>query len=79
MTDKTNEEKEETFTDKIEAVGQIIVGEIEKIGGILTADGITQDEGIYNIDSGILHAEGKIDPTETDSSDENSEPESGEK
>ena len=44
-------------TEKAESVGQIILGEIEKIGGILTADPITQAEGEYNISAGTLHGE----------------------
>ena len=55
MTDEKNEHKESRTTNKIEAVGQIILGEIEKIGGILTADPITQAEGEYNIEAGTLH------------------------
>ena len=56
-------------------VGQMILGEIEKIGGILTADPITQAEGDYNIEAGSLHQKANknltaIDEAEKKSSDE---------
>lgn len=35
----------------------MIIGEIETVGGILTADPITQAEGEYNVETGILHQE----------------------
>ena len=54
--DKKEYEKHHT-KEKLEAVGQIILGEIEKIGGILTADPITQAEGDYNLEAGSLHLE----------------------
>ena len=54
--DKKEDEKHYT-KEKLEAVGQIILGEIEKIGGILTADPTTQAEGDYNLEAGSLHYE----------------------
>lgn len=60
MTDETNKSEEneiDASTEKVESVGQIILGEIEKIGGILTADPQTQAEGEYNISAGTLRAE----------------------
>ncbi len=57
MTDEKEERQENPTVEKIEAVGQIIIGEIEKIGGILTADSITQAEGEYNISAGTLRGE----------------------
>lgn len=55
MSDVKNEPQEHPSIEKLEAVGQIIVGEIEKIGGILTGDPITQAEGEYNVEAGSLH------------------------
>lgn len=72
MTDdkKEHEEHEEHhIKEKLEAVGQIILGEIEKIGGILTADPTTQAEGDYNLEAGSLHLEN------ADVSEENEESE----
>ena len=49
MTDDKKEDEKHPTKEKLEAVGQIILGEIEKIGGILTADPTTQSEGDYNL------------------------------
>lgn len=52
------EEKEEnSLVENLEATGQIILGEIEKIGGILTGDPVTNAEGEYNIGAGAAHQE----------------------
>jgi hypothetical protein len=59
--DKETQEIEEAETgglaEDISAVGQIIVGEIESIGGMLTGDPITRAEGNFNADSGIIREE----------------------
>ncbi|HQU86418.1 MAG TPA: hypothetical protein PKY59_25030 [Pyrinomonadaceae bacterium] len=52
-----NEENKSKTVENIEAVGQIILGEVEKIGGILTGDPVTQAEGDYNVEAGNLHHE----------------------
>ncbi len=54
-----HEEKpeESTLAENLLAVGQIVLGEIEKIGGILTGDPITSAEGEYNIGAGAAHQE----------------------
>jgi len=57
MTDENEDKKENQIVENLSAVGQIIIGEIEKIGGILTADPTTQAEGEYNIGAGSLHQE----------------------
>jgi hypothetical protein len=66
MTDKEvkNQESEEStensgshILEKLEAAGQIIIGEIELIGGVLTADPLTQAEGEFNIETGAIEAE----------------------
>lgn len=53
-------------TENVESVGQIILGEIEKIGGILTGDPITQAEGDYNIGAGSLHQKANLHLAATD-------------
>ena len=69
MTDE-NKELYETKIDHTGettgSVGQIILGEIEKIGGILTGDPITQAEGEYNIAAGTLREESNEALEETD-------------
>ncbi len=57
MTEEKKNEKENPVIEKLEAAGQIIIGELEKIGGIITADPLTQAEGDFNIEAGIKHRE----------------------
>ena len=53
-----DQEKEVNHTkENLEAVGQMILGEVEKIGGIITADPLAQAEGDYNVEIGSLHQE----------------------
>ena len=56
---ENHEEKSEegSLAENLAAVGQIVLGEIEKIGGILTGDPITNAEGEYNIGAGAAHQE----------------------
>lgn len=56
--ENTNEpEKENTIAENLAAVGQILLGEAQKIGGILTGDPITNAEGEFNIGAGAAHQE----------------------
>lgn len=48
------------------SAAQIIIGEIEKIGGILTGDPVTQAEGDYNIAAGTLREDANENLEETD-------------
>ncbi len=43
--------------EKLESVGQLILGEVEKIGGILMADPIAQAEGDLVQEAGSRHLE----------------------
>lgn len=45
------------LVENLESIGQVVLGEIEKIGGILTADSNAQAEGDFNLSNGILHHE----------------------
>ncbi len=75
MTDEiTEEEGTETNHTKenLESVGQMILGAVEQIGGILTGDPATRAEGEFNAEVGSLHQETNknltaIDERETDS------------
>ena len=50
MTNETEKHEEKHgLKDKISGIGQVIIGELETIGGVLTADPITQAEGEFNI------------------------------
>jgi hypothetical protein len=57
MIEETNETEENTMVEKLESVGQIIMGEMERIGGILTADPISQTEGMLTEDAGEVRYE----------------------
>ena len=62
-------ESEGHLIDKIEAVGQVIIGELELIGGALTGDPLTQAEGEFNIEAGTMEAEVASDLEEAEESD----------
>ncbi len=73
---KTTEKEVNHTKENLESVGQIIIGGIEMIGGIITADGITRKEGDFNIEVGSQHQETNknltaIDETEANASEEN--------
>ena len=72
MTEEKKKQHDDQSTkEKLEAVGQIIVGEIEKIGGILTGDPVTQAEGDYNLGAGSLHLQ-DAEAASDEAADENS-------
>lgn len=57
MTREKKEKEESGLSENLSAVGQMIVGEIETIGGILTGDPVTRAEGEFNVGVGGLHQE----------------------
>jgi hypothetical protein len=73
MTDE-NKEQEETHInhtkENLESVGQMIIGSIEMVGGIITADGITRQEGDFNIEVGSQHQEVNKNLTAIDEAEE---------
>ncbi len=50
---KTDKEKS-TLKEEISNIGQIIVGELESIGGIITANQTARAEGDFRADEGII-------------------------
>ena len=50
-----------SFKDSISGMGQRIIGEVERIGGILTADPLTEAEGEFNVEVGELREETEED------------------
>lgn len=72
------EEKVNHTKENLESVGQIIIGGIEMVGGIITADGITRQEGDFNIEVGSQHQEVNKNLTAIDEAEEE-ESEKGEK
>lgn len=58
MIEETKDETETPVnhtTENLESVGQMILGELETIGGILTGDPLTRAEGEFNLETGSLH------------------------
>ena len=52
-----NDNKKSTLKEEVSAIGQIIIGELESIGGIITADPIASAEGDLRADEGIIREE----------------------
>lgn len=72
MSEETNK-GEHTTAEKIESLGQIIVGELEQLGGILTGDPISQAEGRLTEDAGAAHYEAADQLEESSDNSEDSE------
>ena len=49
--------KEGSTREELKALGQMIAGDLELVGGILPADPISQAEGEYNVEAGQLKLE----------------------
>ncbi|MFL6374460.1 MAG: hypothetical protein ACJ73D_07335 [Pyrinomonadaceae bacterium] len=47
-------DKKHGLKDHISGLGQKIIGEIEEVGGVLTADPVTQAEGEFNVEVGDI-------------------------
>lgn len=47
--EKINGEPDSSLKENIGGIGQMIIGEIEAIGGILTGDPATRAEGEFNV------------------------------
>jgi hypothetical protein len=63
VNEKCEEENHEDhgIKEHIGGIGQRIIGEIERIGGILTADPNTAAEGEFNVEVGELRDETEED------------------
>lgn len=73
MIEETKDETEAQInhtTENLESVGQMILGELEAIGGILTGDPLTRAEGEFNVGAGSLHQEANKNLTAIDEADE---------
>jgi hypothetical protein len=57
MTDKINEMEENSTKEKLEGIAQVVIGEIESLGGVITGDPVTSAEGDFNVQVGTLHQE----------------------
>ncbi len=76
MTNETKEKEESGLSENISAVGQMIVGEIEAIGGILTGDPVTRAEGEFNVEVGSLHQESNKNLTAIENKEQSRQDES---
>lgn len=68
--EKTEKEEIDHTKENLESVGQMIIGGIEMVGGIITADGITREEGDFNIEVGSEHQEVNKNLTAIDEAEE---------
>ena len=50
----TDKQEKNTLKEEVTNIGKIIVGELESIGGVITADPIARAEGDLSADEGIL-------------------------
>jgi uncharacterized protein YjbJ (UPF0337 family) len=57
MIEEKEQQKENRMTENLESVGQMIIGGIEQISGILTGDPVTRAEGEFNQAVGSEHQE----------------------
>ena len=55
------EDEAHSLTDSISGMGQKIIGEVQRVGGILTADPLTEAEGEFNVEVGELREETEED------------------
>ncbi len=78
MTDENEELKESSLGENLTAIGQIIIGQIETIGGVLTGDPVTRAEGDFNVEVGNLHQESNKNLTAIENNEEAQNPESEE-
>lgn len=64
--DELKEGETNHAAENLESVGQMIIGGIEQIGGILTGDPITRAEGEFNAEVGSAHQEANKNLTAID-------------
>lgn len=48
---------ERTLKERIGGIGQVIIGEIETLAGIVNADPLAQAEGEFNVEVGTIREE----------------------
>jgi len=77
-----NEELEEGeinhTKENLESVGQMIIGGLEQVGGILTGDPVTRAEGEFNMEVGNIHQDSNKVLTAIEDNEKNSGEESNE-
>ncbi len=73
MNEHEENENEGGLRDKVSGFAQKVIGEIETIGAILTADPNTQAEGEFNVEVGDVREEIEEDLEKAESPAENPE------
>lgn len=64
-----NEENEEsTLKENISGIGQMIIGEIEALAGVVNADPLAQAEGEFNVEVGKIREDLEDDLDDGDQS-----------
>ena len=58
------------MTENLGSVGQMIIGGLETVGGILTANSTTREEGAFNLEAGELRQEANKNLTAMDDAEE---------
>ncbi len=71
--EKTENGETNHTTENLESVGQMIIGGLEQVGGILTGDPVTRVEGEFNSEVGSLHQEANKNLTAIDDNEDNNE------
>jgi hypothetical protein len=66
MTEEINEAEENSTREKLTGIAQVLIGEIESLGGVITGDPTTTAEGDFNIQVGTLHEESSEALSETE-------------
>lgn len=67
MNNENNEpENKGVAKEKIEGIAQVVIGEIESLGGVITGDPTTSAEGDFNVQVGTLHEKSADALSETD-------------
>ncbi len=67
MSENDIEENEGSgLKDKISGLGQVIIGEIESLAGVVNADPLAQAEGEFNVEVGTIREEIEDDIEESE-------------
>ena len=70
--------EESTTKEKIEGIAQVIIGEIESLGGVITGDPTTSAEGDFNVQVGTLHQEAAESLAQTEENEDSDSPKTDE-
>jgi hypothetical protein len=76
--EKTEEGETNHTTENLESVGQMIIGGLEQVGGILTGDPATRAEGEFNAQVGKLHQKSNKSLTAIEQNEQAQKPHAGE-